>query len=71
MIDAGILKNEYDPVTPEMIKKLMDNVPDRVSSFTKNNVKNRKLLAEIFNKLPAAGAGVATTLSLANQKNNK
>jgi hypothetical protein len=73
MLDAGYIKHEYDPITEDMINDFIskNTKTDRVSSFIKNNPKNRKLLAEIFNKLPAAGAGVATTLSLANQKNNE
>jgi hypothetical protein len=72
MLESGYIKHEYDPITEDMINDFIskNTKTDRVSSFIKNNAKNRKLLAEIFNKLPAAGAGVATTLSLANQKNN-
>jgi hypothetical protein len=73
MLEDGYIKHEYDPITEDMINDFIskNTKTDRVSSFIKNNPKNRKLLAEIFNKLPAAGAGVATTLSLANQKNNE
>ena len=73
MLESGILKNEYDPVTPKMIGEYMSKYKnkDKVATFLRDNMKNKKILTEIFNKLPATGAGVATTLSLANQKNNK
>jgi hypothetical protein len=73
MLSSGILKNEYDPVTPKMIGEYIAKYKnkDKVATFLRDNIKNRKILTEIFNKLPATGAGVATTLSLANQKNDK
>jgi hypothetical protein len=72
MKSKGYIKNIYDEIPESMISKYLEENPNnRIASAFQNNQENRKLLAKIFKVLPAAGAGVATTLSTAKEKNKK
>jgi hypothetical protein len=69
MKSKGYIKNIYDEIPESMISKYLKEKPkNRISSAFEDSKENRKLLANLFKVLPSAGAGVATTLSLANQK---
>ena len=68
----GYIKNIYDEIPESVISKYMkENPNNRIASAFENNSENSKLLSKLFKFLPAAGAGVATTLSTAKEKNNK
>jgi hypothetical protein len=72
MKSKGYIDNIYDEIPESTISKYLEENPNnRISSAFENNQENRKLLAKLFKVLPAAGAGVATTLSLADKKNDK
>lgn len=66
MINKGYIKNQYDDITGDLIKKFMEENPrDRVSSFTSPTNKNLEGLSHVFRNLPAilpiAGATYLTT----------
>lgn len=72
MKSKGYIKNIYDEIPESTISKyLKENPNNRISSAFQNNTQNRKLLSDLFKVLPAAGAGVATTLSTAKDKKKK
>jgi hypothetical protein len=72
MKSKGYIKNIYDKIPESTISKyLKENPNNRISSAFENNTQNRKLLSDLFKVLPAAGAGVATTLSTAKDKKKK
>jgi len=76
MLDKGILKNEYDPITIDMLRehyKTYKNLkgekyPLRLYDIMENNPKNFSILKNVINALPIIAGGVATTLSLANEE---
>jgi hypothetical protein len=63
MIESGVIKNMYDPITSEDLAKFIANSPgDRVSSFIDTSPNNIEWLKTLLNNMPAAvpavGVGV-------------
>tara|TARA_Y100000015_G_scaffold37885_1_gene40250 strand:+ start:1111 stop:3000 length:1890 start_codon:yes stop_codon:yes gene_type:complete len=63
---SGLIKNRYDKITPDIIKKSIDksggsfsfSKGNRITGLMQNNPQQRKNLAGILNKLPAVTAPV-------------
>jgi hypothetical protein len=75
MMDEGILKNEWDNVTEDMVDKFMNTSSnDRMKGFMKNTPDFRKRMSVLLNKYPAVIPGVIGTgataagISQLNQK---
>jgi len=55
MIESGVIKNMYDPITNEDLLKFVTNNPgDRVSSFVDASPNNIEWLKTLLNSMPAA-----------------
>jgi anion-transporting ArsA/GET3 family ATPase len=76
LLDKGILKNEYDPITVDMLKKHYKNYknlkgekyPLRLYDIMENKSKNFNILKNVINALPIVAGGVATALNVANEE---
>jgi len=75
MMDEGILKNEWDNVTEDMVDKFMNTSSnDRMKGFMKNTPDFRKRMSVLLNKYPAVIPGVigtGATAAGASQLNQK
>jgi len=74
MMDEGILKNEWDNVTEDMVDKFMNTSSnDRMKGFMKNTPDFRKRMSVLLNKYPAVIPGVIGTAAAAaaSQLNQK
>jgi hypothetical protein len=62
MMDEGILKNEWDNVTEDMVDKFMKTSSgDRMKASLKNTLDFRKRMSVLLNKYPAVIPGVIGT----------
>ena len=69
MKEKKYINKRYDEIPESVLAKyLKENPRNRIASAFINTPINRKILLEELKDTPAIGAGVATTLSLANQK---
>lgn len=80
LLERGIIKNLYDKITPEMLKKhydLFKRTKNRYDvglyEIIQDSPKNFKILSEVLNDLPAvalpiAGGAAATISALQNQQ---
>lgn len=62
MMDEGILKNEWDNVTEDMVDKFMKtSSTDRMKGFMQNTPDFRKRMSMLLNKYPAVVPGILGT----------
>ena len=67
MLQDGVLKNEYDNITPQMLKDYYNQYkntrgpkyPIRLLDIVKNKPKNFNIMSEVLNNLPMIAAGTA------------
>jgi hypothetical protein len=68
MLDKGLIKHEYDPITPDLLKKHYDQYkgmkgekyPLRIYDIIKDKPKNFDIMSKVLNKLPMIiGGGLA------------
>lgn len=66
LLDKGIIKHDYDNITPKMLRDHFDNYmvnkssekyPLRMYDIMQNKDKNFKILSSVLNNLPAIAAG--------------
>jgi hypothetical protein len=74
MKDQGLIKDIYSTeINEDILKKFIEENrgKSRLASFLSTDPKTLKTLADIYKILPAAGAGVATTVATSKEKNKK
>jgi hypothetical protein len=78
LIDKGLIKSEYDPITPGLLKKHFDQYkgmrgekyPLRIYDIIKDKPKNFNIMSKVLNNLPMViGAGLMID-GLTNDNNN-
>ena len=75
----GFLKNRYDKITPDIIKKSIfksggkfsSNLNNRIIGLMKNDPKQRTILSGILNKMPSVTLPIlgGTTLKFSGDRN--
>ena len=79
LIDKGLIKSEYDPITPGLLKKHFDQYkgmrgekyPLRIYDIIKDKPKNFSIMSKVLNNLPMViGAGLMID-GLTNDDNEK